>query len=192
MSDGTLDDPRSAKVPALTDGERALLDKLFGNWLIIPDSFKASLADYVSQNSMIPVAQIRGFSQTVAHQHIIDTSETRAWSSSYGDMATVGPKLENLGAGKYLVMYGAQCQTTESGSEPFMSIDVNGAGATDADSVTVQTGSVTITLPMVRAQVIDLTESDNSIVCKYKRIGNGTTVATFFARWLIALRIGNL
>lgn len=37
------------------------MEKLFSNWLLIPDGFKNAVADYVSQNSYLPVSQVQGF-----------------------------------------------------------------------------------------------------------------------------------
>ena len=78
-----LEDPRSAKGEELTDGEKELMRKLFGNWLVLPDSFKASLADYVSQNSLIPIGQVRGWQQSVAFVGAVASrSATQTWSTS--------------------------------------------------------------------------------------------------------------
>ncbi len=59
-------DPRAAKGVALTDYEKDLRDKLFGNPLDWPDAAKVWIADYVSQNSLIPIGQVRGWQQSVA------------------------------------------------------------------------------------------------------------------------------
>lgn len=185
-------DARSPKGEDLTEGERALMGKLFGNPLLWPDAAKVWIADYVSQNSLLPISQVQGFSQFIVKQDTVDTGETRAWEDAYDDLATVGPQLTEVGSGKYLVMYGAQVATTEGDVKPQMSIDINAAGATDTDSIYFQASSSRLNAPLMRALIIDLTESSNSLVCKYKRTGSGATVATFSSRWLIALRIANL
>lgn len=187
-----MSDPRQPVGEELTEGEQKLLDKLLSNWLLIPDAFKVAAADYVSQNSLLPIGQVQGFTQFIVKNDVIATSEDRSWANAYADLATVGPQLSDLSRGKYLVMFGCQLLTGEASVEAFMSIDINGAGATDANGLRFQSSSLGIEIPLMRAIVLDLTESTNSIVCKYKRIGNGATVATFFARWLIALRIENL
>ena len=104
----------------------------------------------------------------------------------------MGPKLDGLSKGTYLVLFSCSAIANEFGAEPYMSISANSATATDLDSVHYHMSGSTGELPLVRALIVDLTEPSNSLVCKYKRIGNGTTVATFSARALIAIKIGNL
>ena len=119
-------------------------------------------------------------------------AETRAWASSYAYLATVGPELTGLSRGTYLVQYRCQASVTESLAQAYMSVSINGATAIDADSVTFLTSGLTFTNNLTRALVLDLTDNENTLTCKYKRIGDGTTVATFFSSWLIALRVANL
>lgn len=51
----------------LTDNEKALLDKLFSNPRIWPDTAKTWIADYVSQNSYLPASQLSGIRGTVRY-----------------------------------------------------------------------------------------------------------------------------
>lgn len=185
-----LEDVRSPKVEELTDGERSLLGKLFGNWLAIPDSFKSALADYVSQNSLIPVSQVRGFAQTVAQQIVKTYSvASTTTSTSYTDLSSA-PELTELGKGQYLLIYGFTGHGAAN-DLGVMSLSINGAAPSDDDACYSFGGPGVNTGPSsyMRAAYKTLTQNENTVRLKYKS-NSGGTVSVNFA-YLIAVRIGN-
>jgi hypothetical protein len=150
-----------------------------------PEEYKGWLPEWITQAGIdVPISQVIGFSQFQAQPAAnVLTSETTA-STSYTDLATVGPSLSELADGQYLLMYG--CFSSNSGSDlSVYAPSVNGAAAADADQGgQVATGSYTM-----RAVTKDLTAGgNNSVVLKYK-VGGGT--GTFINRWMLALKYAN-
>lgn len=153
-----------------------------------PD-FLSNLLDYVAVNiPQIPASQIVGFTQflgTPIAQVFTGESTT---STTFTDLATVGPQLTSVGSGRFLFFFGCQAQTTAASGVAIMSLSTNGAAATDDDSLVAGSDAGTINATSMRAIEVVLTEPNNTITCKY-RSNNGTSVS-FTRRWLIGLRIG--
>jgi hypothetical protein len=194
MAASELDGYRPVIGRELSDHDREQIDKLFGNWLAIPDTFKSALADYVAQNSLIPVSQLRGFTQLVAQQDEIFTPESTT-STSYADLTTAGPQLTGLERGVYIIQYGCECGATPipaSADSAIMSPSINGATPDETARVVFQSlfSTAQLSANVARALRVELSENDNSIKLQYRCInGNGVSFAD---RWLTALRIGNL
>ena len=176
----------------LTQEERASLQRILSDPSEFPREFGAWIVDYLGLNAELQPFQVEGLSLTAPRTDTIQTQESRGWDSSYGDLATVGPQLTELGSGTYLVIFSCEVQNQEAGVETHMSISINGATATDADGVALFTSSVSLNAPITRFIVLNLTLPKNTVKCQYKRIGNGATVALFKSRTLIAIKVGNL
>lgn len=176
----------------LTTDERAQLQRLLSQSTDFPKEFGAWIKEYIAVNGEMQQYQVVGLSQNTPRTAIVVTGENRSWDASYGDLATVGPSLDQMGKGTYLVLFSCSAIANEFGSEPWMSVSVNGAAAADLDSVHFHLSGSTGELPLFRALVLDLPNPKNTLVCKYKRIGNGATVATFSNRQLTAIKIANL
>jgi hypothetical protein len=170
--------------------ERASLQRLLSFPEEFPREFGAWVLEYLAVNGTLQPFQVEGLSLSAPRTASVATSETRGWDSSYGDLATVGPTLSDLGPGTYLVMFSCEVQNTEAGVESHMSISINGATALDADGVALFTSSVSLNAPISRFIVLPLTLPKNTIKCQYKRIGSGASAATFRSRNIIAIRLG--
>jgi hypothetical protein len=175
----------------LTTDERASLQRILSDPAEFPREFGAWIVDYINLNATLQPFQVQGLSLQAPRVAAVNTAEDRSWSSSFGDLSTVGPSLEGLGSGTYLVLFSCEVQNFEAGVESCMSVSVNDATATETDGVTVFVSSVSYNAALVRFLVLTLTNPSNTIVAKYRRIGNGTTVATFRKRNLVAIKIGN-
>jgi hypothetical protein len=176
----------------LTPEERDSLKRILASPEEFPREFGGWIVDYINLNAQLQPFQVQGLGLREPRTNQVVTSETLGWLNAYSDLATVGPSLDGLGRGTYLVTFGCQLLTGEASVDAYMSISINGATALDADGFSFQSSSLGIKVPLNRSLILDLTNPSNTIVCKYKRIGNGATVATFYARYLNAIRVGNL
>ena len=186
-----MSEPRSPQVDELSEGDLALMERLFSNPRLWPDTAKVWIADYVSQNGLLPISQVQGFTQFTANQNVILTNESTT-STSYTNLATVGPTVDDLSPGKYLIQYGCILgNTTGAGKTDWVSVSINGAAATDADGMFyfngpgAAFGSAFLFRPLIK----DLTASTNSVQMKY-RSGDGTN-AQYNTRHLIVIRVAN-
>lgn len=79
MSDAKPAAGRETQTVLLSDYERELRDRIFANPSDWPDSAKVWIADYVAQNSLVPISQIQGWRQSASMrgaQAIRTTTET--------------------------------------------------------------------------------------------------------------------
>lgn len=181
---------RETQAVVLTDYERELRDRIFANPSDWPDSAKVWIADYVSQNSLLPISQVQGFTQFVAQQNVVTANESTS-STSYVDLATVGPEIDGLAKGKYVILYGCAIAGA-SDTDGLASLSINSAAPDDNDGIHggSPTGDI-LSMSVARVLVKDLTENENTLRMKFRReLGAGTV--TFWQRWLVTLRIASL
>lgn len=133
----------------------------------------------------IPVNQLVGFSQFTVQQATIITDETRA-SAAFGDLATVGPQVTKLPAGKYMFLFGALCGTSLGASTDSIGISFSGASVAAGESVdvpiggTLQNGTYGVIHTFTDANAIN-----NTACLKY---ASSAGTADFRNRWLISLK----
>lgn len=113
-------------------------------------------------------------------------------STSYTDLTTVGPSLTNLADGQYIVAFGAAAGNDTAGSGARMSVSVNGAAASDTNSMIVS-GAASANIPGLYVFKVTLSAAagggTNSLAVKYRA---GANTAIFQQRWLIVFRIANV
>lgn len=144
--------------------------------------------NWVKEAPVFPISQVFGFSQFTANAATtIQTNEsTTSVFPTYVDLATVGPTLTGLADGKYVIFWGAGTFTSVAGNDTLCGPSVNG-GAVLGNARNGGTNSVSVT----GVVVTDLSNGgSNSITIKYCVAAAAT--GSFFGRWLIALRYGNL
>ena len=174
--------PRGGEAPNST--AIPIIQNIFG----VSSDFLGQLRTWLEQNPpSIPITQILGFTQFIASHAEVGTRETTV-SLSYADLATVGPELSTLGPGTYLIMYGGGSFNSSGNEACWISLDINGAGATDSDGCRVDSLPTTGEQSMMRALVKTLSAESNTLTVKYKT-GGGT--ASFENRWLIAIKVAN-
>lgn len=133
-----------------------------------------------------PISQVVGFQQFTAQVAPDVLTSEGTTSATYTDLATVGPSLNTLGNGKYLVAFGFT--SVLSGSLiGYMSPSVNGSGGSDT---TCAQGRTTAEMSVMRIIPVTLASGTNTIVAKYRSVSAGNNVS-FLNRWMIALRYGN-
>lgn len=188
-SDSKLQLQPSAKDVALSDYERSLFQRgLAAPLQTIPKEFESWLIDRIAVlQPLIPIGQVVGFSQYTAQTGPrVDTQETTT-STSYDDLATVGPQLTGLPDGQYLFMFG--CAMSEPGGAiTYMGLKFNATEAQDSEAASwdnetgewaFPTGVVTTTLAG---------GGTNTVTARYKTAG-GT--GSFAKRWLVGLKFAN-
>lgn len=143
---------------------------------------------WIEQSGLnLPITNIIGFQQfTVQNAPFIFTSQSRT-SSTYGDLATVGPTLTGLPDGKYVIMFGC-ASAAAGGTEAGMSVQINSDAVDSDDSVVSAASSLTAgSIAVVKTLSAG---GNNSITAKYASLDNVNS-ATFARRWLLALRYAN-
>lgn len=155
--------------------------------LYVPKAFETWMTDRVAVAGLdVPIGQIVGFSQYTALSASVETLETTT-STSYTDLATVGPKLSGIPDGSYLIFHGCAARNTTAGDAAFQSIQTNSTAAADSDLAGVNYNDL---ISVARVAVKTLSNGgNNEITCKYRANGGGT--AGFARRWIVALRYAN-
>ena len=135
----------------------------------------------------IPIKQVTGFTGFTAYSAYVNTDESTT-STTYTALATVGPLLDKLPPGQYVLWYGCACRTGTT-SNSVMAPSINGATPANGTEAMVNTlaGGGTPAYPAVMGTPVTLTQDGgNTIEALYLTQGGGTTY--FRNRWLIALR----
>src|SRR3990167_4981253 len=180
---------------ALTDFDHRVAASILSltHALRLPKDTLGYLVDYLGLNQpTIPISQVigfTGFNPQIAP--MIATGESTV-STTYTDLATVGPLLTGLPDGEYLLLFGCQGQVNASFGAG-MSVEVNGVAAVDADNC--QSATLNLNMSVMRALHKTLSSANNnSITAKYRAVsGNGTTDSASFAlRTLIAIKYAEL
>ena len=154
------------------------------NPLQFPDEFKSWVSDWFATNiSKIPISQIYGFKvHSIKTAAEITTSQSTA-STTYVDLATVGPTLENIPNGFYVAIWGFQATNAVSNTiSRFMGLSVNGAAVASGFDADVQVGAGG------RVALLDLSLGDGShtVLAKYKV---ASSTLSFENRWLHLLKV---
>jgi hypothetical protein len=166
----------------------ALASPLFS----VPKPFETWMIDRVATSGFdLPISQIVGFSQFTAQAApTIGTSESTT-STTFTDLATVGPSLTGLPDGEYVFFFGAEADTATAGKIAAMALSINAAAlgtppiGDDCESRSDQLVSIS------RAVTATLSNGgNNSVVAKYAT-DDALAAAFFSSRWLIALRYAN-
>lgn len=135
----------------------------------------------------VPISQIVGFQQFTAQvADRIYTDESTS-SSSFGNLATVGPQLTKIPDGRYVVLFGCWGRTGTVGAQAIMGVKANADEATDDNSLAM---SWLVNGSSMMATTFTLKNSGGStLTCRYRATSGST--ASFGTRWLVALRFGN-
>jgi len=151
-----------------------------------PEEFKGWLPEWIGQVGIdLPISQVIGFSQFAPQRAIISTSNNTT-STTYVDLATVGPTLSNLPNGKYLVIVTAYMMSSVTTAPALMSPSFNGSAPATADAaICVSTTEAT----HIGVSIATLAAANNEIKAKY-RVDAGAT-GFFQFRQLVALRMSN-
>lgn len=133
----------------------------------------------------IPINQLTGFSQFTAQEATIGTNESTA-STSFVDLATVGPQLSNLPSGKYLFIFGAVCDTNAGAAIDNVGISFSGAAVAAGESSLVGVGfQIAPVVFVVLHTFTDGNAVNNYATLKYS---TSTGTANFRNRWLVGLK----
>lgn len=183
MSSG-LDTPAGERPTTFEQGSQYKVDNIYD----VSPSFLGDLGMWFTQNPFsINLAQMPGYNQLtpyVADRIAPEENGTMA-SGTWADLATVGPKLDSLPDGKYLVMWGCTAWTSDVTGQVKMSISVNGGTPTEADKAYVRTATGS---GCASATVYTLNAGGaNTLKAQYSK--GGQTSGTWGGRWLVAIRV---
>lgn len=155
-----------------------------------PEFWAAVMQKVVLDLDKIPGSQIVGGRANVPSNYaFVATGETTT-SSTYGNLSTVGPTLERMADGDYLLMWGALAvvATAGSGITAKMGVQINSTVASDADSC-VSGVAIGASVSVARLKTLE-NNNNNTVTAKYASNDN-TTAVGFTYRWLMALKVGS-
>lgn len=169
----------------MSEKDLELLKKLLSHPLHFPDEFKDWLGDFVAQTiPKLPISHVYGFKLEWAKvATTVSTQQSPSTPNVYVDLATVGPELEGVSDGFYIVGFGAFTEEDGSGIENWMAPSFNGAEPSDDDAAHAAFG----TRPVSRVVLTDLrNDNNNTITMQYKADG---TAISWENRWMIAMKV---
>ena len=191
QTDGQIRTPTKGPDAFLSRDEETFLARMLSHPESFPPQFKSWLTEHMAINMQpVPNSLIQGGSSTSIVQAQVLTSEATA-STSYTNLATVGPTIENLADGNYLILFGARI-SPPNGTFGAMSVQVNSTAATD-DDMCGSGGAGSTFVPDASASRGLLktfsNNNNNTITAKYRASTPAST--TFLYRWLVVMRVGN-
>lgn len=171
--------PGNPQDDGLNEEERELLKRLLANPIEFPDKFKQWVGDFFAQNvPLIPYGNLLGSKLNIAKSGDYISTLEGLGPAAYDDLATVGPSINGIADGIYVVLWGAR--VTGGDHTSYMGLSVNGDTPSDADSAP----SASI-MTIAWGRLLTLKNDNNSsIVCKYKG-----TQANWGNRWLVIIRV---
>lgn len=163
-----------------------------------PDELKSWVKDWVAGHILsMPADQLLGIPTYLFRIATSVPNADSISSGSWGDVATVGPTLNNLAKGTWFVIWGCNMVAAAS-SVAHMGISINGGGPSDSNAAKSRSNTPNVD----RGETSyfrdfgtpsggpGLTLEQNTIQAKYRLVsGAAMTVSN---RWLAALRIGDL
>lgn len=171
--------------------KKDLLQELFSDPTLLPDSIKSWLPNYLGTNPPdIPIDNVVGFQQNaVTSAPVINAVET-VQSVPYKDLTTVGPTLTGLSDGTYVVVYGCAAMISTGNSRARANISLNGALPDDTVTPQIYTQIATGMVGLSTSTVVRLSAGlGNSIKLQYSSGALTSATATFDRRYLSATRI---
>jgi len=141
------------------------------------------------QGLNLPVSNILGFSQFTA-RYAAEDSEGHMTSTSFGDpnvSGAAGPEITGVPPGQYVLLFGGSGTTSNAASRAILGVNINGAGAADAEAVEINT--VGPHASVSRAIVKTVTVPNTSIKLVLRSTGGNDI--DFRYRWLVTLRYAN-
>lgn len=133
----------------------------------------------------LPISNIIGFQQFTANIAEVATEETTT-SATFTDLATTGPTLSGLPAGKYAILFGASAKAPAA-QVAYMGVSLNAAAASNSHVAENEAASQ---ISIMHGLLTTLSLDNNSVQCKY-RISGGASAGTWRYRWVIALKYDN-
>lgn len=179
--------------PQVTDEDIALMERVFSAAAArpnaVPETFMAYVLDFIQTNNLIlPIGQIFGFSQFTAQASTSITVSETSSATAYGNLSTDGPTLSSLPDGQYVVFVTAWAASSNATYAAYTSVSVNGAAPSDNDAAI----SDTQTFQSVQGVSLQTLSNlgDNSLKMQYK-VANGAATGSWSNRRILALKFSN-
>lgn len=151
-----------------------------------PEEFWSNLIDRVGLEIILSSAQVQGLSSSAPQSSRVVAGATVS-STSYITLAG-GPSFSALGAGVYILTFGAN-YNSNTGGDGLVSVSVNGSSASDDDAAEAQATVSETRFNLSNILTLNLEEDSNSVEIVYRvRSGNGD----FYRRYATIQRTGNL
>lgn len=148
----------------------------------------AELRLWLEQNPpAIGISNILGFSQFTAQTAAVTAAGDTTVSTTYVDLATVGPTLSALPDGNYVFVVKSNMKNDTAGQLSLASILIN--ATTPVDAAAAASGVVTGLTSCVGVSIAKLANGGSNTVKVQGRVTGGT--GTFGDRTLLALKYAN-
>lgn len=172
----------------LSPEENAFVQRILSRPESFPQAFWSAVIQKVALDGQpIPQSQISGSRRIpVSPATTINTPESTT-STTYTNLATVGPTIEGLSNGTYFLLFSASMAISGAVDFCFMAVMAN-ATAIPNDNDAVATSSTAAFTHTGFAVVVLDANNNNTLTVKY-RTNSGTSL--FSSRRMIALKIGN-
>ena len=132
----------------------------------------------------VSIQRATGRSLVVADPQYVDAEENTS-STTYVDLTTVGPQMDQLPAGRYIFWFGASQAILTPGpaTRASMALSINGStpSAPETSTGTAQASGASI------VQFEQLDQDSNLVVCQYKT-SDASHASYFGKRYLACLR----
>jgi hypothetical protein len=178
---------KAAKDRNLTDFDRKVFESI-SKALWLPNEFKEYMVQYLALNQPpISISQVIGFSGFSAQFDSEQDSnvETTA-STSFTDLATVGPLITGLPDAEYMLIYASVAKNSLLNDAARIAPEVNSTVATIADAAETQLTSYGSIVGFAKKSLAN--GGNNTVTLKY---ATSAGTASFYRRRLIALKIAN-
>lgn len=164
--------------------------QLLSNPMDLPPVFwDYMIQRWLADAPVFPATQVFGFLQfTAIVAPPIATAETRA-TSTFGDLATVGPTLTGLPDGNYLLAFGAGAAGSPGVSNALMSAQVNATPVAAGEYTYTSSASATSVMRILAKPLNN--GGANTVTAKYASSNNAFS-CTWADRWMLVLKYSNL
>jgi hypothetical protein len=167
-------------------GQRPVVNSIFD----FSDQALSGLRLYLEQNPpAIPITSILGFSGFTVKAAAVSASFTATLGTWEADGTHPGPTLSGLADGSYVLLWGAESNTSVAGAIAAMSAKVN---STASDFGMSASTKAVDQITIMSATTATLSNAgSNTVTCEYwGSVASGAT-GTFGRRFLIAIKYAN-
>ncbi len=170
-----------------TGVDEAAFREYMKNPILYPTAFKDWMSDWYATNvPKLHVSQIFGFKlHSIYVADDVPANEAIS-TTAYGNMTTVGPTLENLANGFYIVMWGCFANVAATATT-YMGVSAD--GDTPSGQREMLLNGTEALFSVGRLALVDFSQGDQTHTLQAKYKSNNGPATALQNRWLHALRV---
>lgn len=155
----------------------------------LPEEFWSAIDERVKVNARITRGQVEGLTQFNAISSGVAAFESTT-SSTFVDLATVGPQIAGLSDGRYVFLFSAIAQSLSAGNAAFVGLSINGAVPGPVAIAEIGVAFQNLTVATSTEPITLSNGNNNSVKMQYR--GNNTGLTTSYqVRSLLAFKVSN-